>query len=375
MINHLQALKALRTKLAALAGPTTGTCEYLLYTTVFDTPAWSLNGTPTRSAAAATVGGYPLDLVGDDSGAVSEQGFRNPVFTTAGTKTVKLLVKRSSAYASHYITLSDDVTPAWRLQIAIDFTAATPVVTCPYGTLDSVEAVDTGWRITATSTATGANSHTFSVIPADLATQAAFYLGHIEFGTGLAATATGYTRTAGSFLTDGFAPGMEVTPAGFAANPVSVITAVNATTLTVKDARAVEAVATGRSLSVALPVGRAWENRAYDPTTGSPWIEEDYLPGPMRQTTIGPRGTLEATPQYVVKVYGSAGTGVGGLYGYADALLTLFAPRTSMTLTNGDVLRVRTDPAPYRSQLQQVEPGWAAVVVTIPLRLETANAI
>jgi hypothetical protein len=34
--------------------------------------------------------------------------------------------------------------------------------------------------------------------------------------TSLAATATGYTRAAGSFVTDGFKPGMEVLAAGFA---------------------------------------------------------------------------------------------------------------------------------------------------------------
>ena len=210
-----------------------------------------------------------------------------------------------------------------------------------------------------------------------------------------AATATGYTRAAGSFLTDGFCPGMELLAAGHTAaadNGTGLVTAVTAGALAV-DAYTVavastlagytvtprtlvaEGAAAGRTYSVGLPALRAWENVSFEPVAGKPWVEEDYLPGPAAQFTTGPHGRIEATPQYVVKLYGPPGKGVSALYLYADAVLLLFAPRTALTLAGGDVVRVRTDPAPYRGQLVQDAAGFAVVVVTIPLRVETANSI
>ncbi len=137
----------------------------------------------------------------------------------------------------------------------------------------------------------------------------------------------------------------------------------------------VEAAAAGRSFSVALPALRAWGNVPFEPVAGMPWIEEDYLPGPSAQIGCGPRGEIEGFPQYVLKLYVPAGTGALAAAGYVKALLALFAPRTAMPLTGSDVLRVRADPAPYATSLVPVEPGFAALTVTIPLRIETLNAI
>jgi hypothetical protein len=190
----------------------------------------------------------------------------------------------------------------------------------------------------------------------------------------LSATATGYARTTGSFLTDGFAVGMEITPTGFAANTVAVLTGVTALTLTTA-ARAVEVAAAGRTIACLLPAGRAWENVAYTPTTNRPWVEEDYLPGPAQQIPLGSLGDVETLPQYVVKVYGVPGTGLAALHRYGDAILNLFPPRTALTLSTGDVLRVRINPAPYRGQLVQDTAGFAVTVVTIPCAVRSANTI
>jgi hypothetical protein len=71
--------------------------------------------------------------------------------------------------------------------------------------------------------------------------------------TSLSATATGYARASGSFITNGFVVGQQITASGFtnaANNGRSTITAVTATALTVtKDTpTVVEAAATGRRL-------------------------------------------------------------------------------------------------------------------------------
>lgn len=190
----------------------------------------------------------------------------------------------------------------------------------------------------------------------------------------LSATTTGYARASGSFLTDGFYPGMEVTPAGFATNLPRVITYVTALALTVLGSVTAEGAAGGRSLTVGLPSQRAWENVAFEPTAGVPWVQEQYLPGPSAQVTLGPNGELELTPMYALYVNLPAETGLT-VKRYVNALRVLFAPRTAIALANGDVLRVRSDTGPYAGQLQQSQPGFAVQPLTIPFRLRTTNAI
>jgi hypothetical protein len=190
----------------------------------------------------------------------------------------------------------------------------------------------------------------------------------------LASTTSGYTRATGSFLTDGFAVGMEVTPTGFTSSTPRVITAVSALSMTVDGTLTAQAAAGGRSLTVGLPSSRAWENVAFQPIARVPWVREEFLPGPTEQLTIGPLGDLQALPQYVVYVYVAAETGLT-VKRYVNALRVLFAPRTQITLANGDTLRVRADVGPLATQLQQTDNGYAVQPFTVPLRLRTPNVI
>lgn len=194
----------------------------------------------------------------------------------------------------------------------------------------------------------------------------------------MSATATAYVRTAGSFLTDGFYAGMEIVASGMTVagnNGTAVVKAVSALTLTVTRALGVEVAAAGKTLAAGLPAGREWENETFTPTTGSPYVEEELVPGPMVQITLGKEnGELELTPLYVVRVNVPEGVGTDAIRAYTDALLRLFKTHTTMTLANGDVLRVRGDPAPYPGQLIPRKTGWATVPVTIPLRMTTINS-
>lgn len=191
--------------------------------------------------------------------------------------------------------------------------------------------------------------------------------------TNLVATTTGYTRPAGSFITDGFAKGMEITPTAFASNPVDTLTSVAALELKTTNARSAEALAGGRTIAAKLPVIQAWENIEATPLTARWYLEEEYLPGPSN--LLGTSRFLECFPTYIVKLYGLSNTGITALYRGADAVLALFPPRQAFTLSTGDVLRVRTNPAPSRGQLIPLAAGRAAIVVTVPLRAETANSI
>lgn len=192
----------------------------------------------------------------------------------------------------------------------------------------------------------------------------------------ISATATGYARTTGSFVTDGFRVGMEVAGSGFstvANNNPKAITAVSALAITTPGC-VVEA-AGSRTLTVGFPAQRAWENVPLEPVAGRPFVEEQYVPGASRQISLGALAQLEVTPMYVLLLYAVANAGMGAVVPYLDALLTHFAPGTALALSSGDVVRVRTDIAPFRGQLRQDRPGWAVVPFTIPLRLRTANAI
>jgi len=188
--------------------------------------------------------------------------------------------------------------------------------------------------------------------------------------TTLSASATGYVRTAGSFLTDGFAAGMEVTPVGFSANTVSVITRVTALTITVKNARYPQASASGRRLTVGLPSLRLWENAdsGSPPPVGVPYVEEQYIPGPAFIGNDGDQGILEMRPMYAPRVYVPSNTGFLADSRYADAIQALYAPGTQFTLASGNRLTVRGDVAPYRAQRTNPAPGWSCIPVTIPLR-------
>lgn len=192
----------------------------------------------------------------------------------------------------------------------------------------------------------------------------------------MSATSTGYARTTGSFITDGFYVGMELTATGFTKatnNQAAVVTAVTALALTCRGT-ASEAATAGNRLQVKLPAGRAWEATNFEPTTGSPYIEEQYLPGPTQQITLGPLAELEITPMYHVNFFVPSDLGMYAAAKYGDAFLTLFAPRTAIAV-GGDTLRVRSDTSPFRGQIRRAQPGFVVMPVTAPLRLRTANSI
>lgn len=147
--------------------------------------SWTNVGTPTRTAAATTVNGLPLDLIADNDAGTTDETYRVITFTGNGDKAISFLVKKSSTYASHSVLLFDQTASAAVLNLNIDFTAATPVLTIGGGAgavLSSV-AEGTGWRITVkASSVVAANTNRFLVIPASFQASdtAALYIGDIQ---------------------------------------------------------------------------------------------------------------------------------------------------------------------------------------------------
>lgn len=192
----------------------------------------------------------------------------------------------------------------------------------------------------------------------------------------LSATATGYARASGSFITDGFLVGMEVVPTGFTQTTYGIITGVTALALTIEGGRTVQASSSGRTLTVGLPLLRAWENTAgltLSPTR--PYIVEQWVPATAAVTTMPSRiGNRHETGLSIWNWYGIAGVGTDALDAQADALLARFATATEFTLSDGAVVKVRGNPAPSRSQSRTID-GWSVVTITVPWQVNTRNAV
>lgn len=208
----------------------------------------------------------------------------------------------------------------------------------------------------------------------------------------IAATATGFMRTTGSFLSDGFAVGMEVVSSGFstsANNGNGVITSVTATVMLVsmfvvavsngvttvtRPATVVEAEASGRTIAARLPSRRAFENNDFTRLSSIPFIEEDYVPATSSLSGTKNGGLVEETGLYVIRWYGLSGVGVSALRSSVDALKLLFAPGTNLT-AGSHTVRVRTDTATQTGQILPIEGGWSVLTLTVPWWALSNNAI
>lgn len=213
----------------------------------------------------------------------------------------------------------------------------------------------------------------------------------------LSATTTGYARAAGSFITDGFAIGMEVLAAGFgnaANNGRSVITALTATVMTVTKialstvsstdltativagtANATESAGAGRSIVAGLPILRGFENVAIKPSPLAPYIEEDFVPATTTLVAFpASAGTVEETGLYILKLYGMANTGASGIRKVVDAIKLRYTPGTALT-AGSDIVRVRTAPGAWAGELLPLDNGRTVCTLTVPWLVRTANLI
>lgn len=219
-------------------------------------------------------------------------------------------------------------------------------------------------------------------------------LGTVVATTGtmeLQATATGYHREdAGSFLDDGFRRNMEIVPAGFTANTVDVIRTVTAANIVTMGGRATQALGAGRSLTVGLPLIRAWENEtttddAGNPTTrigGRPYLVEEMGPMAGNMVTSPMDGGLdEADVLYVLTLYSLAGFGTEGPSAVMHALATRFAIGTHFAIGDDDELicgRLRQNGGTLHPQIGQYVPiagGWMAQQLQITALARSRNVV
>lgn len=189
----------------------------------------------------------------------------------------------------------------------------------------------------------------------------------------LSATATGYARAAGSFLDDGFAPGMEVLGADFALSPNNGVRTITALTDTdMACAGTVAESADVRTLSVGFPAAIAYTLIGFTPPAGRGYVEEDFIPATNTLRGMTEGGLKEETGLYVLRFYGVADLGELGLARLADAVNDQFPPGLALPLASGRALHIRGDIAPTRGQIRAAaQPGYGLAVLTVPYRLLT----
>ena len=86
-------------------------------------------------------------------------------------------------------------------------------------------------------------------------------------------------------------------------------------------------------------------------------------------------GLVEETGLYILKWYEPANTGFKVLTVGVDSLMALFTPGTTMALSDGTTVRVRTDSTVKRSQILPDGKGWVYCAVTIPWLAYTNNIV
>jgi hypothetical protein len=187
-----------------------------------------------------------------------------------------------------------------------------------------------------------------------------------------AATLTGFTRSAGSYLTEKFAAGMEVSGDGFSSanNTPAIIDTVVALSMSVAGGKTVQASAAGRTLTVGLPAIRQWDLTQTPEAVlkGSrPSVIEKWVPSPGVDD-----GAYIDSGFYNVTMNMIGNRGLAAPLRYMMALRELFYPGLTFSV-GGDLVRVTGDPAPYFTTIEPLENGLANSTLTVPWRVATTN--
>jgi hypothetical protein len=193
--------------------------------------------------------------------------------------------------------------------------------------------------------------------------------------TGGTAGKSAIKRTVGSWLDDGFAVGMEVTPAGFvkAANlvPLAVVD-VTATHLTVNEVLVNEAAAAGRSVTCLMPSQHALENEELEVDPFKPYFIEQYIPGVPEERGVGPDVPIYLNPIWRVLFYFPENSGIG-VKRYAEKARALYPPGLVLHAAGQDIARVDWNPGPQCGELVPDRPGWSVQPVIVPVWAQTTT--
>ncbi len=152
-------------------------------------------------------------------------------------------------------------------------------------------------------------------------------------------------------------------------------------TVTSLSTMAIEAAGGNELLVVSLPEGRAWDNVAFTPTSGRPFVEEDFVPAPPGLRGQRNGGMIVEPGLYVLKLYMLSGYDVAAIRKTTDALKALFAAGTPVT-AGSHTLHMGGPPnggpeliGPSAGQILPQGDGRSLCVLTVPWYALTNSAI
>ncbi len=150
--------------------------------------------------------------------------------------------------------------------------------------------------------------------------------------TTLGQDANGFTRLTGSFITDGFFQGMEITPSGFTDTTRRIVSGVSALGMSVVGGLSVDGATAGRTLSVGLPQDRRYEMRDADqPDELRHYLEEEWVPRPIARRSFPADGaTMIESALWVLRWYGLPGYDAFAIRKCVSGVLDLFTPGTTI---------------------------------------------
>lgn len=185
----------------------------------------------------------------------------------------------------------------------------------------------------------------------------------------LGLTTTAITRSTGSFLADGFKPGMEVQVSGypFAIGPF-VLKSVTALELTPNDASelSLQSPASGRRVLCPWLAQSAWENWTFAPDEARPYVRERLMPQEQFRLSLGPKARVQVGGSWLLDFFFPASIrGTAGPDAYVDSLAeNHFYPGVSLVRNNQQVLVVNSTRSGGR-----VSAGW--YMIPFILRFKT----
>jgi hypothetical protein len=152
-----------------------------------------------------------------------------------------------------------------------------------------------------------------------------------------------FARASGSWLSAGFAPGMEVQAQGFTGNPVGVVETVSALAMKL-NITGTQTVAGGGRFIVGLPQGRAWEGFDFFPVDGRPYVSESVRANVTTLETIcNPSGVGVATNilEASATLFYPQNKGTLAIERMAGALMTLLAQNPRRISYGGDAATIQ----------------------------------
>jgi len=112
----------------------------------------------------------------------------------------------------------------------------------------------------------------------------------------------------------------------------------------------------------------AWENIAFTPLTGVPYLRPALLPGEPTQAEIGTAGANRHTGIYQISIYAPTGAGLAAINALRDGLIDHFKRGTTLAYSG---LTIRVEKAFTGPTMQETD--WLHIPISIRYRVDTAN--